>query len=152
MHATPYPPPHDPHGPSAVAQAADRVGATASFLCALHCAALPFVLALLPAIGLGFLANHAFEHWFIAFATLLALTMLIRGYRHHRERLGLAILLPGLVLLWIGGFVVEPQVSAIGHAVLVAHGGSTVALAHVVNLRLSQAADACCEPASRAIV
>ena len=36
----------------------DRLGATASFLCAVHCAALPLVIATLPAIGLGFLANH----------------------------------------------------------------------------------------------
>ena len=32
---------------------ADRVGATASFLCAIHCALLPFVLTLLPLLGLG---------------------------------------------------------------------------------------------------
>lgn len=152
MHASSYPPQHDPHSHSALAQTADRVGATASFLCALHCAALPFVLALLPAIGLGFLADHTFEHWFIAFATTLALTMLIRGYGRHREWFALAVLLPGLVLLWIGGFLVEPEVSAMGHAVLVALGGSAVAAAHVINLRLTTAAGACCEPASRAIV
>ncbi|HXD83673.1 MAG TPA: MerC domain-containing protein, partial [Rudaea sp.] len=50
----------------ALAHAADRLGAAASLLCAVHCAALPFVLALLPALGLGFLANHGFERAFIA--------------------------------------------------------------------------------------
>jgi hypothetical protein len=86
-------------------QVADRVGATASFLCALHCAALPFVLALLPALGLSFLADHSFERWFIAFATVLALTMMIRGYRRHGAPQALYLLLPGLVLLWLGGYV-----------------------------------------------
>ncbi|MEO7072934.1 MAG: MerC domain-containing protein, partial [Rhodanobacter sp.] len=51
--------------------AADRVGATASFLCAVHCAALPFVLALLPFVGLGFLADHRFERGFVLFACVL---------------------------------------------------------------------------------
>src|SRR6478672_8405035 len=53
---------------------ADRFGATASFLCAIHCALLPFVIAVLPALGLAFLADHRFERGFIAFASVLALT------------------------------------------------------------------------------
>jgi hypothetical protein len=135
-----------PEAHRALGDVADRVGATASFLCAVHCAALPFVFALLPALGLGFLANHAFERWFIAFATLLALTMLIRGYRRHGEPLALGLLLPGLVLLWLGGYVFEPESAGAWHAVLVAIGGSAVALAHLVNLRLTHAHAACCGP------
>ena len=55
---------------------ADRLGATASFLCAIHCAALPFVLAVLPLLGLSFLADHRFERGFVMFACALALTAL----------------------------------------------------------------------------
>src|ERR1700755_1189889 len=88
---------------------ADRLGAMASFLCAVHCALLPFVLAALPAFGLGFLADHGFEHGFIFCATLLALVTLVHGYRRHRARRALALLIPGLVLLWIGGFVVDAE-------------------------------------------
>lgn len=144
---------HAGHAPGAIAEAADRIGATASFLCALHCAALPLILSLLPAIGLGFLADHSFEHWFIAFATVLATTMMIRGYRRHREALALALLAPGLVLLWLGGFVVDLESYGWWHAGLVASGGSAVALAHIVNLRLSQQASRyCCEPRQTAIV
>ena len=135
-------------GHNAVASVADRVGATASFLCALHCAALPFVFALLPAIGLGFLADHSFEHWFIAFATALALTMLVRGYLRHRTPHALGLLAPSLGLLWLGGYVFDAEHAGGWHALLVALGGSGVALAHVVNLRLSQANDACCNPAA----
>jgi hypothetical protein len=52
--------------PSLLTRLADRFGATASFLCAIHCAALPLVIAALPALGLGFLADHRFERTFIA--------------------------------------------------------------------------------------
>ena len=65
---------------------ADRVGATASFLCAIHCALLPFVLALLPFVGLEFLADHRFERGFVLFACTLALFAMIRGYRRHPVR------------------------------------------------------------------
>lgn len=124
---------------------ADRIGATASFLCALHCAALPFVLALLPAVGLGFLADHAFERVFIAAASTLALTVLIRGYRQHHATRALSLLAPGLVLLWIGGFLVDGHDTIGLHALLVSIGGSCLALAHLTNLRLARGNDdGCC--------
>lgn len=59
-------------GATDLARLADRVGATASLLCAVHCAVLPFVLAVLPALSLSFLADHRFERVFIACASGLA--------------------------------------------------------------------------------
>jgi hypothetical protein len=133
----------------ALAHIADRVGATASFLCAVHCAALPFVIAVLPALGLSFLADHRFERIFIAFASCLALAALIRGYRRHRVASALYLVLPGLALLWIGAWVFDADNSLALHATLVALGGCSVALAHVLNLRLTHLSNTCCAPSSR---
>lgn len=121
-----------------VAHVADRVGATASFLCAIHCALLPFVLALLPILGLGFLASHLFEQIFIVCASALAVTTLAHGYRHHRVGTPLWLLVPGLLLLWLGGFLFHVHAGLNLHAVLVAAGGGCVAVAHVWNLRLAR--------------
>ena len=132
----------------ALAHVADRVGATASFLCAVHCAALPFVLAMLPALGLGFLAEHRFERIFIACASCLALLALIRGYRRHRVASALFLVVPGLLLLWAGAYVFDAENSLALHATLVTIGGCCVALAHIVNLRLTHLFGACCEPGS----
>lgn len=115
-------------------QVADRVGATASFLCAIHCALLPFVLALLPFVGLSFLADHAFERGFVLFACALALFALIRGYRRHQGPLPLMLAAPGLALLLLGVTYAEGY-SIILHSVLVTCGGLLVASAHFVNLR-----------------
>ena len=117
---------------------ADRVGATASFLCAIHCAALPFVFALLPLLGLGFLADHAFERGFVMFACTLALISLISGYRHHHRPLPLLLALPGLVLLIVGVTFAESYSVAL-HSALVTCGGLLVAAAHFVNLRTHRA-------------
>jgi len=119
--------------------AADRIGATASFICALHCAALPFVLAVLPTLGLGFLADHLFERIFIACASALALTVLLHGYRRHHDPRALRLLIPGLLLLWTGGFLVDGHDTIGLHALLGVLGGSCVALAHLINLRLRHA-------------
>lgn len=130
----------------ALAHVADRVGATASLLCALHCAALPFVLTVLPALGLGFLGDHRFERVFIAFASVLALTTLIRGYRRHRMPGALSLLVPGLILLWTGGWIFDTGSAPVLHAALVTLGGSCVALAHFVNMRLMSLFGTCCPP------
>lgn len=119
-----------------VGHVADRLGAVASFLCAIHCAALPFVLAILPALGLGFLASHGFEHVFIICASALAAGSLVYGYRRHRVRIALMLLAPGLVLLWVGGFLFDLHPGFSWHPILVASGGTLVAVAHIINLRL----------------
>jgi hypothetical protein len=116
---------------------ADRLGATASFLCAIHCAALPFVLAILPFVGLSFLADHAFERGFVLFASALALFALVNGYRRHHRSLPLRLALPGLALLVMGVTFAE-NFSIILHSVLVTCGGLLVASAHFVNLRLDR--------------
>jgi hypothetical protein len=116
---------------------ADRVGATASFLCAIHCAALPFVLAILPLLGLSFLADHGFERGFVLFASTLALIALVNGYRRHHRSLPLRLALPGLTLLVMGVTFAE-NYSLMLHAVLVTCGGLLVASAHFVNLRFDR--------------
>lgn len=119
---------------------ADRIGAAASFLCAIHCALLPFVLALLPLIGLEFLASHTFERGFVIFACALALFSLIRGYRRHHLSQPLAFALPGLTLLLLGVTVAEGY-SIVVHSVLVTLGGLLVAFSHFLNLRADRLLD-----------
>jgi len=136
MHAM-SPPSHTGRSIPAIA---DRLGATASFLCAVHCAVLPFVLALLPALGLGFLADHRFERGFIAFATVLALWSIGSGYRRHRRRQAVLLLLPGLVLLWCGALIIDSYGFG-AHALLVAMGGLLISGAHITNLGLASARD-----------
>lgn len=121
--------PRHPHG----WHIADRVGATASLLCAVHCAVLPFVLALLPLLGLEFLAGHAFEQGFVLFASILASVALLRGHRRHRRRLPLGLALPGVVLL-VTGVCVDIGTDAAAHTVMVVVGGTLVACAHLANL------------------
>ncbi|EIM02045.1 hypothetical protein RHOFW104T7_15025 [Rhodanobacter thiooxydans] len=115
--------------------AADRVGATASFLCAIHCALLPFVIALLPLLGLEFLADHRFERVFVLFACVLASFVLVRGYRRHQRALPLRLAAPGLALLLLGIIYIDGS-TPILHSVMVTSGGLLLAAAHFVNLRL----------------
>lgn len=116
---------------------ADRVGAAASLLCAVHCAVLPFVLALLPLLGLGFLEGHTFERVFVLCAATLASVALVVGYRRHHRRGPLLLALPGLCLL-VAGVCVDLDTALVAHAVMVTIGGTLLACAHLVNLRFSR--------------
>ena len=114
----------------------DRLGATGSLLCALHCAVLPVLIALLPTLGIATWMNDGFEEGFVAFATLLGLFTLIQGYRRHRAVRALGLLVPGLAALWLGIGYEPLHHDAILHAVTMTFGGTLVGLAHLANLRL----------------
>lgn len=125
-----------PAAPRRFAVLVDRIGATASMLCAVHCALLPFVLGVLPLIGLGFLAGHTFERIFVACAAVLAAGSIFLGYRRHRRPQALFLMLPGIALLVLG-IVVDIDLHLVVHTVTVVCGGVLVASAHATNLVLA---------------
>ncbi|MEZ5462340.1 MerC domain-containing protein [Dokdonella sp.] len=116
-------------------QRIDRFGAFASMLCAVHCALLPVVFGVLPALGLGFLANHAYEQAFVGFAILLASVSLWFGLRKHGSYLAFLFLVPGIILLVVGVLIGSDHENS-GHALIVSIGGTLVAVSHLANLRL----------------
>ncbi|HMM66132.1 MAG TPA: MerC domain-containing protein [Dokdonella sp.] len=114
----------------------DRFGAFASLLCAVHCALLPLVFGVLPALGLAFLADHDFERAFVGFAIVLASISLLFGLRKHGSYRAFWFLLPGICLLVIGMLIGNSHADQ-WHALVISMGGALVALSHVVNMRLN---------------
>lgn len=115
----------------------DRIGATGSLLCAIHCALLPLLIALLPSLGLSAWLAPGLETGFVLFATLFGLAVLVWSYRRHRAMRALGLLLPGLLVLWVGVLYPPLHHSLVPHAVAMTLGGTLVGLAHVANLRLN---------------
>ena len=115
----------------------DRIGATGSLVCAVHCALLPLLIALLPSLGIATWLGDDFERGFVIFATLFGLAILAWSYRRHRTLRALVLLVPGLAALW-AGILVEPLHHALlPHALVMTFGGTMVGLAHLANLRLN---------------
>jgi len=135
-----------PVQPPLINRIADRIGATGSLLCALHCAAIPVLLAAVPGIGLGLFADEGIELGFVTFATVLAVASLWMGYRRHRSFRGWMFLVPGLLAVWAAVLYPPLHDSVVPHAVAMAVGGTLIAVAHVLNLRLAHGhvQDACC--------
>ena len=115
----------------------DRLGATGSLLCAIHCALLPLLIALLPSLGIAAWLGDGFEQGFVLFATLLGVFTLAWGYRRHRAVRALWLLLPGLAALRIGVAYAPLHHTLVAHAIVMTFGGTLVGLAHLANLRLN---------------
>ena len=125
----------------------DRIGATGSLLCAIHCAVLPLLIVALPSLGLAAWLDDDFELGFVLFASLLGLYSLVRGYRRHHALVALRLLVPGLAALWLGVLYPPLHGSTVLHAIAMTAGGTLVGMAHLVNLRLQAVHDAsCCMP------
>jgi uncharacterized membrane protein YjjB (DUF3815 family) len=114
-------------------------------VCAVHCAALPFVLGVLPALGLDLLGSEGFERGYVAFAAVLGITSLGWTYPKHRQLSPLAWLIPGLIVLAAGVAIPALHASRVLHAITMTSGGTLVSLAHFFNLRIRRHARvACC--------
>lgn len=117
----------------------DRIGATGSLLCAVHCALLPLLIAVLPTFGVSAWLKQDVEVWFVLFATLVGVSSMVIGYRRHRAVRALGLVLAGLVALWVGVMYAPLHASVWPHALVMTAGGTLVALAHLANLRLDHA-------------
>ena len=82
----------------------DWLGIAASVLCAIHCAAMPFVVGFLPLLGLSFLAESSFHKWMVGVCLVIAFLAFVPGWRRHRRLLPALIGLCGLILISIAAF------------------------------------------------
>lgn len=113
----------------------DGIGFTASTLCAVHCALMPFVITFLPFIGLEFLAEPWVEISITVFSIVIGISSLIPSYqKYHRNKKPLTILVIGFVLIFgvhfFGFHELEP--------LFVPLGGLSIAAAHYINWKLSR--------------
>lgn len=113
----------------------DLAGAATSGLCALHCALMPLLAAILPMLGLGVLAAEGTETALMGTSAALATIGIGLGYRRHRSGRVVAVVAVGLGLLALG-HLAEPLGFGFLGVVAVVAGGLAVAASHLLNLRL----------------
>ncbi|TWI98703.1 MerC mercury resistance protein [Mucilaginibacter frigoritolerans] len=110
----------------------DNVGMTASVLCAIHCAIVPFLITSLPLLGLGFLSNPWFEWGMIIFALFVGSYAIgISYFRIHHKILPVSLLIMGFLVI-IGGHLF---ITSWREAIVVPIGGLLIATAHFFNFR-----------------
>jgi hypothetical protein len=117
----------------------DYLGAALSFTCAIHCIAMPFLIASLPLIGLGIFVNPTAENYFIAASLVIASLSFVSGFRQHRKRRVLILFVVAAALLCIGRLSMSECMCCNEHfelsvpLCLAIFGGFTLAAAHLWN-------------------
>lgn len=86
---------------------ADRAGLVASVGCAIHCAAMPLVLAYLPMLGLGWMAGEGFHQWMAVVCFGFAVAAFVPGLRNHGSYTPALWGLAGVSLLATAAFALE---------------------------------------------
>jgi hypothetical protein len=109
----------------------DTLGFLASMLCALHCAATPFILAFSALGGLAFLADPSWEASILGISAVVAVISLLPSYKKHQQAMPLWVALSGFFCIGFG-HLSEDWISW-GEPVFAALGGFLVAMAHLKN-------------------
>jgi MerC mercury resistance protein len=110
----------------------DRIGAAASLACAIHCAAMPMIVGLLPLVGLSFLASEKAEWSLVGLSLCVGICSLLPSYtRKHRHWRPLLIFALGAGLIIAVRLLVE-EGSRLEKPAVVA-GALLIACAHLIN-------------------
>ena len=84
----------------------DWLGVFCSFGCAVHCAAMPILVATLPSLtSLRWLADPLFHQLVAVFCGILVARAIVPGYRMHRDGRVVSLAGVGLGLLFIAAFI-----------------------------------------------
>ena len=107
----------------------DFLGFVTSFVCAVHCAAIPFILTLSVFGGLSWISDPLVESGFLVASLSIAAFTLFQGYRKHTiDKTGLILFISGFSFLIFSRLL--PHSHGIELLFAIA-GGLTIAGAHI---------------------
>ncbi len=125
-----------------IGQLLDKAGVAASWVCAVHCLALPFLVGVLPLVGLSFLLEEATERVFIGISVIIAVLGLLPAYfREHGKLRSIFLAAAGIGLITLTHFLFEENLTA--KIVFLIAGAGLISAAHLLNRRLCRECAVC---------
>lgn len=120
----------------------DMTGSAVSWICAVHCIALPFFISLLPLVGLSFLLDERVE-WAIVGCSIViaALSLLPAYFRQHGKIRTFVLFVSGIGLIIISHLAFEETLILQTPFLLV--GAGLITAAHFINRRLCRECKVC---------
>lgn len=135
----------------------DLLGFSASAICAIHCALMPFIIVFLPLLGLQFIADPVVEYLFIAVSLIIGAFTFKHGYYNHHKKLypfllflsGFLIILTGHLLFHNHSHEVDANhdffdMDTVFFLMIAPLGAFIIATSHLINRRLSKVPKTCC--------
>lgn len=120
----------------------DVTGTAVSWLCLIHCVALPFFISILPLIGLSFLLEETTERVFIGISAAVAgLSLLPAYFRKHGKLHSIFLAAAGIGLILVTHLLFEENLTA--KIIFLASGAILISAAHLLNRRLCRTCEIC---------
>lgn len=124
----------------------DKSAIALSFLCTIHCLAMPLAVVLLPSIAALPLADEAFHYWMLMGVLPISAYALTMGCKKHQRYRLLFIGIVGLSLLFFAAFAGHDLLGETWEKALTIAGATILALGHIGNHRLCQQQERCVCP------
>lgn len=115
---------------------ADKTAISLSFICAIHCLALPLILVMLPASTAFNLDDEAFHLWMLVAVVPISLYALTLGCKKHKKAGVMVLGTVGLVILISPAWLGHDIVGETGEKILSVIGALIMALGHLINHQL----------------
>jgi len=115
---------------------ADKAAITLSFICTIHCLALPLAVVLLPALAVLNLEDEASHLWMLAAVVPTSLFALTMGCKKHKKLAVMVFGLVGLAVLITAVLLSHDILNEAGEQILLATGAIIIALGHLRNHQL----------------
>jgi len=113
----------------------DLTGSAVSWLCIVHCIALPFFISLLPIVGLSFLLDETVERTIIGASILIAAASLLPAYfRQHGKIRTIVLFAAGISLIIASHLAFEDELWM--QIPFLLAGAGLITAAHFINRRL----------------
>jgi hypothetical protein len=110
----------------------DFIGFVASFLCAIHCTAIPIIFSLGLIDMTDMTHNHTFDFIIVGFGIVIASFSIVRDYIKHKVKLPFIVATFGILSLATG--LLGHHAS---HETLSVIGGILLASSHFINWRIN---------------
>lgn len=116
----------------------DNLGIAASTLCLIHCMAMPFLVALLPFLGLQFLEGEVAHRVIALFVFAFAIFAIGPGYMQHRKKQVLIATIFGLSLVAGALLIAGPMFGEQYELPFITTGNLILVITHLRNRKLCQ--------------
>jgi MerC mercury resistance protein len=119
----------------------DYAGTSVSWLCMVHCLAMPLLVSFLPIFGLSFLADEITELAIIGCSVCLAIISFLPSYfKQHRKLNPMLLFIGGISMVILSHLLFEENLA--GKVIFLLFGASGITTAHLLNHSYCKSCDA----------
>lgn len=121
----------------------DQAAIGLSFLCVMHCLALPVILVISPSLASLPLADEHFHLWLVMLVVPTSSLALFMGCRRHRRWHVVFWGITGVSVLLMTAIFGHAVLGEVGERIFTVIGAVLVAIGHGLNYRLCRQIDCC---------